>query len=245
MINCLIVDDAPIAREILSGYCKLLPTLQVVGECGDAFEAREFILETPVDLLFLDINMPLLSGIDLFKTLKNPPMVIFTTAYKEFAADAFDLAACDYLVKPFSLERFIIAVDRVLEKLTAKISSKSEIPPAISVSHLLLRSEGRVSKINYDQILYLEASRNNIKVVALNGVNISPTPLSSIENILPTSLFLRVHRSFIINTSMFTSLQGNRIFLGKHEVPLGGTFREEFLKVLGLRDNGPANLKFP
>ena len=234
IINCLIVDDAPIARDILSGYCKLLPTLRIVGECGDAFEARELLRETHVDLLLLDINMPLLSGIDLIKTLKNPPMVIFTTAYKEFATDAFDLAACDYLVKPFSLERFIIAIDRVLEKLAPKLSAISEITPAISASHLLLRSDGKVSKINYDQIFYLEANRNNIKVVTLNGVNISSTPLSSIENILPLSVFLRVHRSFIINISMFTSLQGNRIFLGKHEVPLGGTFREDFLRFLGL-----------
>lgn len=234
MIHCLIVDDAPIARDILAGYCKLLPVLRVVGECNDAFEAREKMQQTQIDLLFLDINMPVLSGIDLLKTLKNPPLVIFTTAYKEFAADAFDLAACDYLVKPFSLERFIIAIDRVLEKVVAKAPIKPEMLSVPVNSHLLLRTEGKINKVNHDQILFLEANRNNTKVVTLTKTIQSTAPLSSIEALLPTTLFLRIHRSFIINVSMVTGLQGNRIFMGKIEVPLGGSYKDMFLRVLGL-----------
>lgn len=234
MINCLIVDDAPVAREILMQYCKLLPVLQVLGQCGDAFEAREKIQQLPIDLLLMDINMPVLSGIELLKTLKNPPLVVFTTAYKEFATDAFDLAACDYLLKPFSIERFIIAIDRVVEKLSAKTSNIPEIPPAISSNHLLLRTEGRINKLSYDQIVYLEASRNNTKVITSSGHLISSAPLSSIEAQLPAELFFRVHRSFIINLSKVTSLQGNRIILGKNEVPLGGNYKGEFLKILGV-----------
>ncbi|MEO6284252.1 MAG: LytTR family DNA-binding domain-containing protein [Dyadobacter sp.] len=234
MINCLIVDDAPVAREILVGYCRLLPVLRVVGQCSDAFEAREKIQQLPVDLLLMDINMPMLSGIELLKTLKNPPLVVFTTAYKEFATDAFDLAACDYLLKPFSIERFIIAIDRVVEKMPHKTSTIAEIPPAVPSHHLLLRTEGRINKLNYDQIVYLEASRNNTKVITSSEHFISTTPLSSIETQLPAELFFRVHRSFIINLSKVTSLHGNRIMLGKSEVPLGGNYRIEFLKLLGL-----------
>lgn len=234
MINCLIVDDAPVAREILIEYCKLLPILQVVGVCRDAFEAREKLQQLQVDLLFLDINMPVLSGIELLKTLKNAPLVIFTTAYKEFATDAFDLAACDYLLKPFSIERFIIAIDRVAEKLNPKTTTKSEMPSAGLSNHLLVRTEGRINKLNFDQIVYLEANRNNTKVITLAEVIVSPIPLSAIEAQLPSELFLRVHRSFIINLSKLTGLQGNQIILGKCEVPLGGNYKIEFFKLLGI-----------
>ena len=239
MINCLIVDDAPVAREILIEYCKLIPVLKVVGVCGDAFEAREIIQQmqavgASVDLLLLDINMPLLSGIDLLKTLKNPPQVIFTTAYKEFATDAFDLAACDYLLKPFSLERFIIAIDRVLEKVIAQSTVKPSPHKTTAGTHLLVRTEGRFHKVNYDQIVFLEANRNNTKVVAFPDTLLSSTPLSTIELLLPSDVFFRVHRSFIVNLTKVTSLQGNRIFLGQREVPLGGNYKDEFLRLLGL-----------
>jgi DNA-binding LytR/AlgR family response regulator len=234
IINCLIVDDAPVARDILVQYCKLLPVLRIVGLCSNAFEARQKIQQQQVDLLLMDINMPVLSGIELLKTLKNPPLVVFTTAYKEFATDAFDLAACDYLLKPFSVERFIIAIDRVVEKLDPKFTNKPETTSNIPSNHLLLRTEGRINKLNYDQIVYLEANRNNTKVVTSGDHLISTTPLSSIEAQLPADLFFRVHRSFIINLSKFTSLQGNRIILGKSEVPLGGNYKSEFLKILGM-----------
>lgn len=235
MINCLIVDDAPVARDILVQYCKLLPVLHVVGLCSNAFEAREKIQQQQVDLLLMDVNMPVLSGIELLKTLKNSPLVVFTTAYREFATDAFDLAACDYLLKPFSIERFIIAIDRVVEKLNLKIAHKPESPSSIPSNHLLLRTEGRINKLNYDQIVYLEANRNNTKVVVTSGEHlISATPLSSIEAQLPAELFFRVHRSFIINLSKFSSLLGNRIIVGESEVPIGGNYKGDFLKLLGV-----------
>ncbi len=239
MINCLIIDDAPVARDILVAYCQLIPALQIVGVCTDAFDARDKLQQTQgagtrVDLLFLDINMPLLSGIEWLKTLKNPPSVIFTTAYKEFATDAFDLAACDYLLKPFSIERFIIAIDRVLEKVHLKSTFQSALSTTPPTNHLLVRTEGRLNKLNHDQILFLEASRNSTRVFALTETLLSTTPLSSMELLLPADVFFRVHRSFIVNLSKVTSLQGNRIFLGKSEVPLGGNYKEEFLKILGL-----------
>ena len=234
MINCLIVDDAPVAREILLAYCKLLPILHVAGTCSDAFEARDKIQEVPIDLLFLDINMPILTGMDLMRTIKHPPQVIFTTAYREFATDAFDLGACDYLVKPFSLERFIIAVDRAIERIGRQNRSAEPGIPANQNNHLLVRSEGVINKLNYDQILFLEAARNNTKVVAQQASLLSNVPLSSIEKLLPLDQFTRVHRSFIVNYSKVTSLQGNRVFIDKHEIPIGSNYKSAFLEILGL-----------
>ncbi|MBB6108713.1 two component transcriptional regulator, LytTR family [Mucilaginibacter lappiensis] len=229
MIKCLIVDDAPVARDILLEYCKLLPVLQVMGTCGDAFQAREKLQQLQVDLLFLDINMPMLSGIDLVKTLRNPPQVIFTTAYKEYATDAFDLAVCDYLVKPFSIDRFIVAVDKAMEKMG------SPAKPAVDQNHyVLVRTEGVVHKVNNDRILFLESSRNNTKVFTEEGTLLSTVPLSSLERQLPPAVFSRVHRSFIINLSKVSSFQGNRVFIGKNEIPLGGNYKNDFLKIWGL-----------
>jgi DNA-binding LytR/AlgR family response regulator len=234
MINCLIVDDAPIARDILIGYCKHLPALQVVGTCSDAFQAREKLLHLQVDLLFIDINMPILTGVDLVKTLKYPPQVIFTTAYKEYASEAFDLAACDYLVKPFSLERFIIAIDKAVENMGRKKTTPSIKASGDQQEYLFVRTEGMIHRINFDRILFLEASRNNTKVVTMEDILLSTMPLSTVEKQLSPTLFSRIHRSFIVNTSKITRLQGNRVFIGKRELPLGNNYKNDFLKILGL-----------
>ncbi|WP_159476642.1 LytTR family DNA-binding domain-containing protein [Dyadobacter sp. 3J3] len=234
MINCLIVDDAPVARDILGEYCKLLPRLYLTGSCADAFEAREKIQKMPVDLIFLDINMPILTGIELIKTLKNPPQVIFTTAYKEFATDAFDLGACDYLVKPFSLERFIIAIDRAVERIAPRDMLVESKPEVYQNNHLLIRSDGIINKVNFDQVLFLEASRNYTKVVTIQELFLSILSLSSIEKLLPNEIFSRVHRSFIVNRSKITSLQGNRIFTGKSEIPVSNNYKRFLFEDLGI-----------
>lgn len=234
MIKCLIVDDAPVARDILIEYCKLLPLLEVMGTCGDAFQAREKLQQLQIDLLFLDINMPILSGVDLVKTLRNPPQVIFTTAYKEYATDAFDLAACDYLVKPFSIDRFIVAVDKAIEKIERRGGLAITKSADDQNDYLFIRTDGLVHKVNYDRILFLEASRNNTKVATMEEILLSTAPLSSIEKQLSPDNFIRVHRSFIINKSKVTRLQGNRVFVGKNEIPLGGSYKNNFLKLWGL-----------
>jgi DNA-binding LytR/AlgR family response regulator len=234
MINCLIVDDAPIAREILIEYCKHLPTLRVVGTCSDTFQAREKLQQLQVDLLFIDINMPILTGVDLVKTLKYPPQIIFTTAYKEYASEAFDLAACDYLVKPFSLERFIVAIDKAVENMNRQKTTSSIKLSADQYEYLFVRTEGMIHRINFDRILFLEASRNNTKVVTMEDILLSTMPLSTVEKQLAATLFSRIHRSFIVNTSKITRLQGNRVFIGKTEIPLGGNYKNDFLKILGL-----------
>ncbi|MFI5192623.1 MAG: LytR/AlgR family response regulator transcription factor [Chitinophagales bacterium] len=234
MINCLIVDDAPIARDILIEYCKHLSTLQVVGTCSDAFQAREKLQQLQVDLLFIDINMPILTGVDLVKTLKYPPQVIFTTAYREYASEAFDLAACDYLVKPFSLERFIVAIDKAVKNMGKQKTIASIKPSGDQHDYLFIRTEGMIHRINCDRILFLEASRNNTKVVTMEDALLSTMPLSTIEKQLPATLFSRIHRSFIVNASKITRLQGNRVFIGKREIPLGSNYKNDFFKILGL-----------
>lgn len=169
------------------------------------------------------------------KTLKYPIQVIFTTAYKEFATDAFDLGACDYLVKPFSLERFIIAIDRAAERI-GKLNMRADCKPNIHQNnHLLIRSDGMINKVNYDQILFLEASRNNTKVVTSEVTLLSNVPLSSIEKLLSPDLFSRVHRSFIVNRTKISSLHGNRIIINKTEIPVGNNYKSILFEILGIK----------
>ncbi len=230
MVPCLIVDDEPIARQIIETYCSHLPQLRVVASCGNALEAKAILQQQAVSILFLDINMPVLDGIAFLKTLRQPPQVIFTTAYKEYAVDAFDLAACDYLLKPFSLERFIVAVDKAL----AALRPTPVAPPDKSESFVFLKSEGRIYKLLHEEILFAEASGNNTKIVTPKQIILPAMTFTRVEELLPGTVFLRVHRSFLVNKSRISHIEGNRIFLDDYEIPIGANYREQFLREVGL-----------
>ncbi|CAG5018480.1 Transcriptional regulatory protein YpdB [Dyadobacter sp. CECT 9275] len=232
-MNCLIVDDEPIAREIIKTYCGHLPYLQVVGMCSNALEAKALLHQQQVDILFLDINMPIMDGISFLKTIKNPPQIIFTTAYREYALDAFDLAACDYLLKPFSLERFIIAVDKAGEKLKSFSAMTTENSDTRPEDFVFIKTEGKIYKIQHQDLLYAEANGNYCKIVTTQTTLLISTTFTSVEELLPKSAFLRTHRSFIINKSKIDHIEGNRVYVGNIEIPIGGNYRETFLKQLG------------
>lgn len=234
-IDCLIVDDEPIARDIIRTYCGHLPYLRVAGMCGSALEAKAALQQQHVNIVFLDINMPVMDGISFLKTLKTPPQVIFTTAYKEYAIDAFDLAACDYLLKPFSLERFIIAVDKAMEKLQPQSALSPAIAPEpAGEDFLFIKADGKIYKIRHDDLLFAEANGNYTKVCTMQNTLLPAMTFSSFEELLPKSRFLRIHRSFIINKSKIDHIEGNRVFIQNTEIPIGSNYREAFLKQLGL-----------
>lgn len=234
--KCLIVDDEPIAREIIETFCSHYPSLQIIGMCENAFEAKQILLEETVDILFLDIDMPELDGISFLKTIKISPQVIFTTAYKEFAVDAFELSACDYLLKPIPLNRFMVAVEKAMERLqqTGFNSYKPD-------DFIFIKSQSKIFKVSYDDLLYAEASGKKVKVITGNETLLASLSFTALELLLPQALFLRVHRSFIINKSRISYLEGNRIFIGKHEIAIGEFYRESLFKVLGLTSSGTEN----
>ena len=232
MYNCLIVDDEPIARDIIRNFCNHLLFLHIIADCGNALEAKKLLEQQPVDILFLDIHMPILDGIGFLKTMKQKPAVIFTTAYKEYAVNAFDLAACDYLVKPFSLERFIIAVDKAVEKIKANTTSSPENNG--SADHFFIKADGKIYKLVFNEILFAEAMGNYTKVVTTNDTILPNISFSGFEELLPAARFARVHRSFIINTEMITHIEGNQVYVQKNKIPIGNNYKENFLKILGL-----------
>jgi len=233
-ILCLIVDDEPVARNIIQTYCGHLDQLQVVASCGNAMEAKRVIDNHKVDILFLDINMPIMDGISFVKTLKYPIQVIFTTAYKEYAHNAFDLAACDYLLKPFSFDRFIVAVDKAIEKIKPSPPQKiTETTAAKTETFIFIKTDGKIYKIEHDDLLYAEAQGNYTRITT-TGYTLSPKmAFSSFEELLPKSIFLRSHRSFIINKSKISHIEGNRIFINSSEIPIGSNYRELLMAELG------------
>lgn len=233
-INCLIIDDEPIARDIVQAYCAHLPYLHVVDSCANALDAKLILQQQKVDILFLDINMPVMSGISFLKTLKNQPIVIFTTAYKEYALDAFDLAACDYLLKPFSFDRFLIAVDKAVEKLQVQPQFPAETNTVKTDDYIFIKTEGKIFKISFEDLLFAEANGNNTKIVTVQHTLLPAMTFSNFEDLVPKTIFLRVHRSFIINKSKITHIEGNRVFIEKYEIPISSNYRESFLKSIGL-----------
>ena len=233
--KCLIVDDEPIARQIVEIYCGHLPDMDVLASCDDALDAKYVLQNERVDILFLDINMPVLDGISFLKTLRHPPIIIFTTAYKEFALDAFDLAACDYLLKPFSLERFIIAVDKAKERLRPMMPMLvQQAPEVLPEAYIFIKSDGKIFKILFEELLYAEASGNHIKLITDKNTIVSTMTFTALEEQLPKTKFLRLHRSFIINKAKISHIEGNRVFIGVLQLPIGANYREAFLREIGI-----------
>lgn len=230
--NCLIVDDEPMARQIIEGYCKNIKNLQVVGSCENAFEATEAIAKKQVDILFLDINLPVISGLNFLKTLPHPPQVILTTAYKEFALEGFELGVCDYLLKPISIERFLKAVQKAIAAVPQKeIQTPSAEKQTEKVQEeLVLKSETKTFKIPVSEILYLEAKGNYTNIVSESEEHKIYSPLYKIEEELSPKHFLRIHRSYIVSITKIRLANSNTVKLGKQELPVGRNYKDNVKK---------------
>ncbi|MBS1611980.1 MAG: response regulator transcription factor [Bacteroidetes bacterium] len=227
--NCVIVDDEPMARQILASYCSNIKYLQVVASCENAFEATEALAKHQVDILFLDINMPVISGLNFLKTLAQPPQVILTTAYKEFALEGFDLGVCDYLLKPISIERFLKAVQKAIKAIPAKEESiMPQMPkPDAKQDELVFRTETKVLKIPVPEVLYLEAQGNYTNIVTTNEEYRIYTPLYKIEEELAPLQFLRIHRSYIVSLSRIRLADANTVKIGAKDLPIGRMFKDK------------------
>jgi DNA-binding LytR/AlgR family response regulator len=233
--KCLLVDDEPLAIEVLEKHIETVEQLEVVGKCNNALKAREFLQHNPVDLIFLDIQMPKLTGTSFVRTLQHPPKIIFTTAYKEHAIDAFELDAVDYLLKPISFERFLRAVN----KLTQTTFAHPEGMPAISEpasGFIYFRSDRKMVKLFYDEILYIESIKDYIKIIREgNAPLLVKQSISATEELLPPHLFLRIHRSFIVSVKQITAFTNNDVEIQQVEIPIGRLYKPQLQKIAELK----------
>lgn len=222
--RCLIVDDEPLAREGLEQYVQKMPGLELTGSCQSAIDALAFLQKEKPDLLFLDIQMPEMTGLELMKALAHPPKVIFTTAYREFAVDGFDLNAVDYLVKPISFERFARAVQKVQQSLesssTAPTSSAQE-------EYIFIKSDGQIIKIPVSNIIYAESAKDYVFIYTRAKRYMALLPLKQLAENLPTDKFMRVHRSYLVATAAVDRLEGNHLYIGEIKVPISRSLHDE------------------
>lgn len=236
-IRCLIVDDEPPAREVIRRYVQDVPTLQLAGECANAVQALAALQQQPIDLIFLDIRMPQLDGTTFLKTLKNPPRVIFTTAYPEYALEGYELDVVDYLLKPVRFDRFLKAVNKAFPLGSHLADTITVAAPAIpeekkNESFVYFRADRKMQKVMLHEILYIESMKDYVKIVTIGGVIITKQSISSVEAMLSEKLFVRTHRSFIVAIDKIRSYTNELIEIDKAEIPIGKLYRNGVMKML-------------
>jgi DNA-binding LytR/AlgR family response regulator len=233
-IRCLIIDDEPLAQRVIERYAENIPFLEIVGKCNSAVEAFDVLHGQEVDLLFLDINMPRLSGMDFLRTLKNPPLAIITTAYAEFAIQGFELDVVDYLMKPFPFDRFYKAVQKAEELIKSRELPHGEMREAQrpEESFIFIKSSKKTYKVTLDDILYIEALGDYVKIFTTDKMIVSYQSLKNIETLLPSKLFPRIHKSFIIALSRVDLIEGNHVKIRDRMIPIGTNFKTDFEKLI-------------
>lgn len=224
-LNCLIVDDEPLSQDVIIDFVNACPELNLLAVCNDALEAGECLKQKKIDLLFIDVNMPKLTGIGFVKSLKEPPLFILITAYPEFAIEGFEIDAVDYLLKPVSFERFRMAVNRSLERFMRK--AEPEI-----FKYLMVRANKKSYKINFDELLYLEAQGDYVRFVTVTNSLMVHGTLKEFLSQIPETLFERIHKSYVISLPKVVYLEGNQVKVGDHKLPVSLSYKDQFLKKL-------------
>ena len=228
-INCIIIDDEPLARKGIKEYVADVDFLNLVGEFDNPLKAAEMISRGEVDLLFLDIEMPKITGLEFFKTLQSPPPVIFTTAYPQYALEGFEVNALDYLVKPVSFERFFKAVLKAKEYYEVRETNAKETP---SSDHFFIKADNKLVKILFDDILYVEALQNYVTIHATAKKYMTYLTFKSVEEYLPADKFLKVHKSYIVAASKIDTIEGNDIQIGQQHIPISRNQKDEVMEKL-------------
>ncbi len=232
MIRTIIIDDEPLALQLMEGYVEKTTGLKLIGRFDSPLDALDYLSQESVDLIFLDIQMPDLSGIEFTRALEKGPKIVFTTAYENYALEGFKLDVVDYLLKPFSYEEFLKAVNKV--KRLIKLEQLAHIKIEADNEFLFLKSEYKIRRINFNDILYIEGLKDYIKVYTLNEPRpiLSLTSLKLLESKLPASKFMRVHRSFIVNLTKIHTIERSRIIFGKTYIPISEQYKEKFQNYL-------------
>ncbi len=239
-IKCLVIDDERLAREYIKNYIGKIPELELLGDFNSPLKATELIKKGEVDLLFIDIQMPDITGVDFVRSLSNKPEIIFTTAYQEYALEGFNLSAIDYLLKPFSFDRFFQAVNKVIDKLE-RHNEKSASPlipgqpeTTYADTYLTIRADRKFYKINFDAIKYIEGQKAYVTFHTHKKRITALASLKELEEALPADQFIRIHKSYIVAVKEILSLEGNIVEVDDVKLPVGKSYKNDVLKIFGL-----------
>ncbi len=241
MINVIIVDDEPLAQDVLETYIDKIPELNLIKKCNNAFEANDALKNNDIDLMFLDIQMPQLTGIDFLKTLNKPPLVIFTTAYPNYAIEGFELDALDYLLKPISVDRFMKAANKAIDQVGLQQKDDAAGAPDQSTSapkqdYFFVKADKKLVKVNFKEIIYIEGLKDYVIIRMDSSRVITLQTMKSLEQKLPSGQFMRIHRSYIVNVEKINAIIGNMVEVmeknqAKH-LPIGKNYREDLLTMI-------------
>ena len=238
-IRCLVIDDEPLARDLMRSHIEKLENFEIVAECGDAMKALQALRNHPVDLMFMDIQMPQITGIEFLKTLKHPPKVIITTAYREYALDGFELDVVDYLLKPITFNRFLKAVNKYYQ-LTQE-EKKNSAPAAMAAqpeeAFIYVKENKKVIKVHLNEILYVEGLSEYVQIYTENKKIITKTSMTHMEEKLPQADFMRIHKSFIVSLSKIEAFTSNSIEVPGKELPIGRSYKNSVLEALHFQGN--------
>ncbi|HYC27676.1 MAG TPA: LytTR family DNA-binding domain-containing protein, partial [Chitinophagaceae bacterium] len=229
-IRCIIIDDEPLARKGLKEYIADVDFLQLDGEFENPLKATSILGQGQVQLIFLDIQMPKISGLEFFRSLKQAPPVIFTTAYPQYALDGFDLNAIDYLVKPISFDRFLKAVMKVKEYY--EVRQQNAVETRSKENYFYIKADNKLVKILFDEVLYVEALQNYVAIQTKTKKYITYLTFKSVEEYLPPEQFIKTHKSYIVAAAQIEHIEGNEIRIGQHHIPISRTSREEVMEKL-------------
>ena len=226
MLNCVIIDDEPLAREILVGYMVRLDYIKLAGSFNNAFDAMKFLQHHPVDALFLDIEMPEMSGIDFLKALAHPPITVFTTAFRDYAFEGFELGVIDFLLKPISQDRFLVSIGKIKDFLSlktedARIEVSKEAPEFIFV-----KSGVQKIKLFFSDVTYIQGLKDYAIIHAATGKIVIKGSVKSMQQLFPDTQFIRVHKSFIVAKDKIRRIEKNRVIIGDHQIPIGRNYKE-------------------
>jgi DNA-binding LytR/AlgR family response regulator len=231
--RCLIIDDEPLAIKLIRTHLNRLDSFEIAGECKNALNAIDFLKKEKIDLMFLDINMPEITGLDFLKTIPNPPYVIITTAYREYAIEGYDLDVVDFLLKPISFERFLKAINRYCDRTRSLLSKNDKTPGEAKVKKSLHIQDGKnIFKLLYDDILYFEGYGEYVKVITLNKNYMVRDSLTEFERKLSSESFIRIHKSYIVNIQKITGFSTIQVILKNTQLPVGRIYREKVMKIL-------------
>ncbi|CAN5247278.1 LytTR family DNA-binding domain-containing protein [soil metagenome] len=229
--TCIIVDDEPLAQDVLESYVKKLSSLQLVGKCNNAFEAMELLRASKAEIVFLDIQMPGITGLEFLRSLQVKPVVIFTTAHASHALEGFDLDVMDYLLKPISFDRFTRAVNKAIHYITLE-KQEGQQANADEDNHIFVKADKKIVKINLNDILYIEGLKDYVMIFIPGQRIITLQTMKNLEERLPSNKFIRVHRSFIIAIDKLKSISSHSVEIGAKQIPIGKNYKDEFMKVV-------------
>lgn len=232
MMNCVIIDDEPLAREGLASYVREVDFLNLTGTCENPLELIKLLDHQAIDLIFLDIQMPKMNGIDFLKIMQKPPMVIITTAYPSYALEGFQLNVLDYLLKPITFDRFFKSANKAKDyhRLLSNSAQPGTAKTEADEGYCFIKCGNKYEKIYFDEILYVEGMQNYVTIFTAKGKYITLLNLKSLEQNLDSKLFIRVHKSYIVSTGKIDGIEGNDIFIQQHRIPISRNYREQVIQ---------------